>query len=427
MAVYRIPDGVGNITATGAGQVWHLAAGDTRSNFMASSTFSPGTFSDVSLLVEGRLEAGNGKVPVWDGSGSHGFNMHVDTTGRVVSLETGSMAIFIQDSYFNLLNEGRIISKGSAATAVALAGGSSFSTVINEGVIKSEGGWGAILSDDSSLTNHGRIIAADGFHGGVGVGGDNNTVFNDGLIRGDEGVHFLAVSGDSNTLLNEGRIVATGPFAVFGSAAKETVINRGLLDGAVLAFAGNDLVDNRGGEITGGIDLGDGADAFLGGALREVVHFGAGADSGRMGGGNDKAVGAVGNDLLSGGEGDDLLKGQADNDILKGGRGHDRLLGGDGDDFLAGGRDNDLLTGGAGADVFQFGVTSGSDRIRDYQDGADKIDLSALGISSFNQVLHHAHMSDGDTQIDLAALGGSGVLTLANTAIGVLDAGDFFL
>lgn len=426
MTVNRIPDGVGNITATAAGQVWHLAAGDTRSNFMASATFSPGTFSDVSLLVEGRLEAGNGKAPVWDGSGSHGFNMHVDTTGRVVSLETGSMAIFIQDSYFNLLNEGRIIAKGSTATAVALAGGSSFSTVINERVIKSEGGWGAVLSDDSSLTNHGRIISNSGFSAGVGVGGDNNSIFNDGLIRGNNGVYFLAVSGDSNTLFNEGRIVANA-FAVFGSAAKETVINRGLLDGIVAMFSGNDLIDNRGGEITGPIDLGDGADSFLGGALREVVHFGAGADSGRMGGGNDRALGDLGNDLFSGGVGADVLKGQVGNDILKGGRGHDRLWGGDGDDFLVGGRDNDVLTGGAGADVFKFGVTAGSDRIRDYQDGADKIDLSALGISSFTQVHHHAHMSNGNTQIDLAALGGSGVLTLANTDIGVLDAGDFFL
>lgn len=72
-------------------------------------------------------------------------------------------------------------------------------------------------------------------------------------------------------------------------------------------FAGNDLFDNRAGEITGGTDLGDGTDTPLGGARREVVLFGAGGGSGRMGGGNDKAVGALGNDLRPGGTSDFML------------------------------------------------------------------------------------------------------------------------
>jgi peptidase M10/serralysin-like protein/pre-peptidase/matrixin/hemolysin type calcium-binding protein len=54
---------------------------------------------------------------------------------------------------------------------------------------------------------------------------------------------------------------------------------------------------------------------------------------------------------------------------LDGGAGNDRLYDSAGDD---------TFTGGAGADIFTFGYLTGQDIITDFEDGIDKIDLSAL-------------------------------------------------
>lgn len=80
--------------------------------------------------------------------------------------------------------------------------------------------------------------------------------------------------------------------------------------------------------------------------------------------GNDTLLGGSGNDYLSGGTGDDLLLGGDDNDTLSGSDGNDTMLGDTG---------NDALTGGLGADTFIIGVSSGKDRITDFQVGVDKL------------------------------------------------------
>lgn len=82
-------------------------------------------------------------------------------------------------------------------------------------------------------------------------------------------------------------------------------------------------------------------------------------------------------DLIQGLGGNDRLGGGAGRDSLMGGTGADSLFGGTEADRLAGGAGNDALTGGTGADVFAFAVRgNGQDRILDFQDGIDRIDLS---------------------------------------------------
>jgi len=55
------------------------------------------------------------------------------------------------------------------------------------------------------------------------------------------------------------------------------------------------------------------------------------------------------------------------------------LQGGAGDDFLHDGGGDDLLLGGAGADVFVFDRDGSADRIGDFQDGIDRLDVSDWG------------------------------------------------
>ena len=89
------------------------------------------------------------------------------------------------------------------------------------------------------------------------------------------------------------------------------------------------------------------------------------------------------------GSGNDTLFGNDAANLLSGGDGKDAINGGGGADTIVGGRGADTLTGGAGADLFQFltnqdsGLGLNRDVITDFQQGSDKIDLSALDASRF--------------------------------------------
>lgn len=109
----------------------------------------------------------------------------------------------------------------------------------------------------------------------------------------------------------------------------------------------------------------------------------------------DFLFGGTGNDTLYGMGNDDVLSGEEGNDVLDGGSGNDVLSGGSGNDVLyltshmygVANSGNDTLTGGAGSDKFSLqylGIPKTSrgdapqiDRIMDFQQGVDLIDLSA--------------------------------------------------
>ncbi len=76
--------------------------------------------------------------------------------------------------------------------------------------------------------------------------------------------------------------------------------------------------------------------------------------------------------------------------------------------------------------MFKFGLNSGTDRITDYVDGVDKIDLSDFGLVGFAALNARISSSNGNAVIDLDALGGSGSIIVVGAA-GDLSAGDFFL
>ena len=82
-----------------------------------------------------------------------------------------------------------------------------------------------------------------------------------------------------------------------------------------------------------------------------------------------------GDDIVFGGSGNDTIGGFAGNDILSGDGGDDIIRGGAGDDILMGVTGDDILKGGSGADTFVFGNGDGTDIIRDFEVGMDKIGL----------------------------------------------------
>ena len=74
------------------------------------------------------------------------------------------------------------------------------------------------------------------------------------------------------------------------------------------------------------------------------------------------------------------VSGTALDDRLLGSAAAETLQGGAGDDFLHDGGGVDVLFGGAGADVFVLSRDGQQDRIADFTDGVDRIDLSDWGM-----------------------------------------------
>ena len=141
---------------------------------------------------------------------------------------------------------------------------------------------------------------------------------------------------------------------------------------------------------------------------------------------DNRIWGIAGDDVLYGGPGggNDKLQGGDGNDRLYGGMGNDTLEGGAGDDLLWDGPDNDRLYGNEGNDVFIFNVGHGSDRILDFTNEEDQIDLSAFNLSGFGDL---TTSSDSNTvTIDLSEHGG-GTILLVGFDIADLDGADFLL
>lgn len=123
--------------------------------------------------------------------------------------------------------------------------------------------------------------------------------------------------------------------------------------------------------------------------------------------------------------------------MLTGGTSDDRLSGGDGRDRLSGSGGADLLSGGSGVDRFVFASAGEAvgDRISDFAQGLDKIDLTAF--MDGGRFIGSATFKPAGTQAEVRYVAATGLLqgdvdgngtvdwslTIGNRA--ALTAGDF--
>ena len=92
------------------------------------------------------------------------------------------------------------------------------------------------------------------------------------------------------------------------------------------------------------------------------------------------------NDFVDGNGGNDRIVLGRGNDVGFGGDGNDHIRGGAGEDTIIGGAGHDYLIGGWGEDVFVFNEGDGRDTIIGFQDDHDQIDLSSMGLGSFEDL-----------------------------------------
>lgn len=198
----------------------------------------------------------------------------------------------------------------------------------------------------SSISNHGLIMATFGnaIDASALLTGGAIFVHNKGTMIGG---YVGAATADILTNRGEMDLVSTG-------IGDDVVRNLGVMDGDVLLGIGNDSFDGRRGEVG----------AYVDGRQNDDLIRGGGFDNDLRGG--------IGTDTLIGGDGDDLLGASLGSDSLSGGAGADKLTGG---------ADQDTMTGG-GVFVFasaaDIGTGAARDKISDFNNGNDTIDLSAF-------------------------------------------------
>lgn len=140
--------------------------------------------------------------------------------------------------------------------------------------------------------------------------------------------------------------------------------------------------------------------------------------------GNDRLRGRSGDDIVDGGNGNDEVRGDGGNDIIKGGAGNDRVRGDAGNDTVDGGTGRDDYWGGLGQDVLVFARDGVRDTIHDFENGLDKVDLTAFGLTDLDARLASAVERGGDVYLDL---GGGDVIKFDDTLKSALDASDFLV
>jgi Ca2+-binding RTX toxin-like protein len=188
--------------------------------------------------------------------------------------------------------------------------------------------------------------------------------------------------------LTEADFTASTEFVIAGTAGDDALAGTEG-DDRILGLAGNDALSGLGGNDT--LDGGAGNDLLDGGTGFDELHGAEGNDTlsleqSDFGG---SAFGEAGDDLLIGSAAEFAfsdLQGGEGNDTLQAGAGGGFLVGDDGGDRLEGGAGNDFMSGGAGLDEFVFGAIWSSsiffgDTISDFEDGVEKIDLRASGLT----------------------------------------------
>lgn len=195
---------------------------------------------------------------------------------------------------------------------------------------------------------------------------------------------------------------------------------------------GNDTLIGAGGDDT--LRGAAGRDTLFGGGGNDTIFFGTGDhfwENGRA-----RNVGGTGTDTLRVEEGAtfktnglswygfERFIGSAGGDTVKGNsKAVDYFLnGGGGNDVLGGAGGDDTLVGGAGADIFVFGNAWGADKITDFADGTDQIDLS--GVSGLDS-LDDLSITERGGNVLISFAGNS--IELVNVTGAQIGAADFIL
>jgi len=317
-----------------------------------------------------------------------------------------------------------------------LIGGAGFDTAsyatATSGVYVFYGDWGSFTGD----------ARGDTMFSVESILGSN---FND-IIGMDDFANTLAGGGGDDILYGEG-----GGDRLFGNAGFDTVSYAFAPSGVYILFS--DL-GNATGDAAGDSEFSS-IECIVGSAFDDIIGMGDFNDTLGGGGGNDVLMGNGGGDRFFGNDGFDTVSyglagsgvyiffadlgnatgdargdsefssiesivGSNFNDVIGMGDFADTIIGGGGNDILLGMGGNDTLWGGAGNDLFAYtSFFFGTDTIRDFQDGLDRIDFSRLAGATYSGLAITSVA--GGTQVAL----GTSTILLSGINTSQITAADF--
>jgi serralysin len=371
------------------------------------------------------LEFGEVGIVTSGGALSASFVTAVTVTGYSLLTVQGAISAFntgvgSTDGGQIVIGSGGVITAGGVALSFTGGIGSNIATVDNAGTVTGNTGI-SLIARVFRMTNSGDISG----YGGAGIELDcqNGLVLirNSGIVAGNN-FGVISTGNSDERISNTGTITGrTGAMTL--SDAASTVTNTGLMDGAVDLAGGADKFDGTAG-VQGSVFGGTGADTVWGGGGEDGLFGDAGADILRGYAGDDVLDGGADGDRLFGGLDDDVIYGGATGDNLRGGQGDDFIYGGSGADFLTGGLGDDRMTGGTEVDTFVFTRGQGTDRITDFVNNVDKLDLRAFDFASVAAVAALASASSFGLRIDVP---GEGVVFVAGLTLATLNGADLLL
>ncbi|MEO0681317.1 MAG: hypothetical protein AAF192_12990 [Pseudomonadota bacterium] len=367
--------------------------------------------SQIDIAAGGALQATGYAIDVQGGLGSIIIN-----NGSVSSRDFAAIRL-------NGGDEDRVVNTGTLSGDISAINIFTAGRIDNFGVASGEAYGIRAVGGGAAIVNTGEIIGASA----VGLIGQFATLahelINSGRLQGR--VHAVQSDDQAAVIVNTGVFAsASAGDAAVAHANNDAdrvyrLTNSGDILSAGLAYDGSlatDLIENIG-RILGRIDLGGGADLYLGrdGLVEGAVYGGGGADQLIGGAGQDELFGGAQNDVLRGGAGDDVLRGGEDDDQIGGQGGADQLFGDAGRDLLRGHAGDDSLSGGAGDDDLRG---AGGDDALLGEDGVDVLragagDDEAFGGAGGDDIRGHAgdDVIGGGRGADLI-LGGRGDDTL---------------
>jgi Ca2+-binding RTX toxin-like protein len=355
----------------------------TLTNDNASIIYETGDSFTTWLTVDGKLYSGFGFTAIrfFSESEAIGDLVFIGTTGRVVGAPSGD-AIYLSGAGQRLINNGEV----SGAVAVSLQSGL-FSSLENNGALY--GFEEAVSINDTASA---QIVNSGLISGDVAINYDDSygQVYNRGEILGGGGTAIrLNTTLGGLTLRNHGLVEGTA-YAVQVVSGYASILNQDRLVGTVWLGDENDFLAGRSGIIDGDVYAGGGNDTLRTGTADDVVYGGSGRDH------------------LRGNDGDDVLRGEAGNDTLRGDAGDDTFF------------------GGSNSDRFIFTRGDDDDILRDFENGVDKLDLSAFRAGGFSGVAALASNVSGGLLLNLRSLGG-GTVYLEGFFKASFDASDALL
>ena len=456
-----------NVTLTGDGagdSVLKLADGaglNTASllGVVAGSTVRDATVSNLSL--DGNQVSGSGQVSGWSQSGASSTNLVIDGvtatkfSGSGFDLTGASVHLTVRNS----------TATGNSSDGFALGGSLPALTFQDNRALDNGGNGinvglgGVALSLTDSLASGN---AGDGIHvheeSGVDtgffsvIGGDVYGNGGDGVhMRGIEygGVYRLDIhdNGGSGVNLQGTTHIEVSDNVIHANAQSndvpEVAIRNLGSENGTQNFVYDNLITGSAGSTFGVAEVPSDAASVEGSVIFGNVINGTHAGDISAAGNQSQVYNNSDVLIVRGSAGADTLIGSRSDELISGGAGRDRIDGGAGDDVIHGGAGADRLSGGTGSDVFRFSsvsdsyrtaTTSFTDRITDFDDASDRLDLTLLGLSGLgnghNGTLKATYNAGTDitylSSLDADAAGNRFQLALDGNHLSTLGAANFF-